>query len=257
MRAPQFLRYVNLIRHIANWQDLLAVKLGRRPAWPLLFQTRRGIEVEVPRELMHDFKQIFMDVCYEVGDLPRPATVVDIGANTGFFSLFAAHRHPGARIIACEPIAENLLHLRRQIERNPAARIECLPIAIAGKTGQIEIGIEDDGVITTTASIAIEQAFHGKHVEVEALSLDDLFRRHGIDRCDLMKLDCEGAEYEILFSASTEVFARIERIAMEIHEIPGATADRSAAAMVRFLLDRGHHVARNNNIIRSWRRATN
>jgi FkbM family methyltransferase len=257
MRAPQFLRYVNLIRHIANWPDLLAVKLGRRPAWPLIFRTRCGIEVEVPRELMHDFKQIFMDVCYEVGDLPRPATVIDIGANTGFFSLFAAHRHPGARIIACEPIAGNLTHLRRQIDRNPSAQIECLPIAIAGKTGQIAIGIEGDGVITTTASIAIEQAFHGKRVEVEALSLDDLFQRQCIKQCDLMKLDCEGAEYEILFSASPDVFARIERIAMEIHEIPGSTDDRTAAGMVRFLLDRGHHVTQDNNIIRSWRRATN
>jgi hypothetical protein len=48
-------------------------------------------------------------------------------------------------------------------------------------------------------------------------TLDDVFTTLAIDRCDLLKLDCEGAEYEIIFGASNATLAKIRHIVAEYH----------------------------------------
>src|SRR5206468_2162739 len=56
-------------------------------------------------ETEYVYKEIFEDECYlrHGVELPRGATVVDVGANIGLFSLFILSRCPDARIYACEP----------------------------------------------------------------------------------------------------------------------------------------------------------
>ena len=50
-----------------------------------------------------------------------------------------------------------------------------------------------------------------------SMSLDDLFALFAIDRCDLLKIDAEGAEYEILLGARPETLAKVRHIAIEYH----------------------------------------
>jgi hypothetical protein len=54
--------------------------------------------------------------------------------------------------------------------------------------------------------------------EIECTTLKDIFILNKIRKCDFLKVDCEGAEYEILFSLPKEFFKRIERIALEYHD---------------------------------------
>ena len=51
-----------------------------------------------------------------------------------------------------------------------------------------------------------------------SVSLAEVFSRLGLDQVDLMKMDCEGAEYPVLFNASDEVLGRIQRMVMEYHD---------------------------------------
>ena len=72
----------------------MAIKFGINNTAPVLFKTRKGIFVEVPRRLLQTFKEIFMDECYMDGlelHVPDNSTVIDIGANAGFFTLFAVN----------------------------------------------------------------------------------------------------------------------------------------------------------------------
>ena len=76
-------------------------------------------------------------------------------------------------------------------------------------------------------------------VQVQAQSLTTLFDKLDIQHCDLMKLDCEGAEYEILFHTPDVVLQCIERIVMEYHDNAGPNTHRD---MARFLTEKGYHV---------------
>src|SRR6266508_6011309 len=74
-------------------------------------------------------------------------------------------------------------------------------------------------------SVVDDRAQNRDHYEiVKAVSLKDIFDAHAVEQCDFLKLDCEGAEYDILFSLAVDYFRRIKRIAMEYH----GEADRSA-----------------------------
>jgi hypothetical protein len=58
----------------------------------------------------------------------------------------------------------------------------------------------------------------GHAVEIRALSLATIFREQQIDRCEFFKIDCEGAEYEILMTLDQAMLNRIGKIACELHE---------------------------------------
>ena len=115
------MRYLHLFRNISNWSLYLAVKFSLTSVDPPLFRTRNNILIEAPRRLLHEFKEIFMEECYMRGlglDIPDSPTIIDIGANAGFFSLFAASRFPGARIFSYEPIEGNFRQLQRNRDLN-------------------------------------------------------------------------------------------------------------------------------------------
>ena len=60
----------------------------------------------------------------------------------------------------------------------------------------------------------------GYSVSVSATTLAEIFKQHGISQCDFLKIDCEGAEYEIMKEVPFEILAHISRIAMEYHLPP-------------------------------------
>jgi FkbM family methyltransferase len=53
---------------------------------------------------------------------------------------------------------------------------------------------------------------------VEVISLGKLFERYKIERCDFLKLDCEGAEFEIIWESDPALLKRVSRIVMEYHD---------------------------------------
>jgi hypothetical protein len=59
---------------------------------------------------------------------------------------------------------------------------------------------------------------------VPATTFDDALRDYRIPTCDFLKMDCEGAEYAILRSISSEGFSRIGRVSMETHDGRGQEA---------------------------------
>jgi hypothetical protein len=81
-------------------------------------------------------------------------------------------------------------------------------------------------------------------IKVEAISLNDLFAANAITRCDFLKLDCEGGEYEILFHASDETLAKIRHICLEYHNhlTPYSDVD-----LGRYLQNKGFQVTTTPN----------
>jgi hypothetical protein len=53
---------------------------------------------------------------------------------------------------------------------------------------------------------------------VKTQSLAEVFEEHAVKRCDMLKLDCEGAEFEILLTLDRAILERIDSISMEYHD---------------------------------------
>lgn len=198
----------------------MATKFGIYNADPILFRTRRGILVEVPQRLLQTFKEIFMDECY-MDELKLHfhdnITVIDIGANAGFFTLFAASRFNCSKVLAYEPIPSNFKQLVQNRGLNADCNIECFQKAVAGHSGTVEIMFDPDDSFTTNATIFQKPHKHNQVIHVPSITLSDIFSKHSIKRCDLLKMDCEGAEYDIIYNCPLECLSRIDQIAMEVH----------------------------------------
>ena len=251
------MRYYNLLRNISNWWLYLLVKFGMTSADPLLFRTREGVAMEVPRRLLQTFKEIFMDECYLKGmEMPVPAkpVILDVGANAGYFSFFAASRFPGARIVACEPVPANfaLLDLNRKL--NPRIRMECLPVAVAGHSGEATLAFDPDDSFTTSATILRNQdGGRTGLLRVSAGTIPDILSQCGLERLDLLKMDCEGSEYDVLYNCPEEFLSGISQIAMEVHK--GSEAGQDMDSLETYLNGAGFTTRRRpGGMMWAWRR---
>jgi len=149
--------------------------------------------------------------------IPPDATVIDVGANIGDFSIQAARRCPGGRVIAIEPLRDLGVLIERQASLNGVTNITWVRAALAGDEGITNAN--RDGSQYATPAAAAEQ--------VPMISLARLVADLGLARIDLLKLDCEGAEWDIL-PAAEPVLARVRQICMEYHAERGWTPQRLA-----------------------------
>jgi FkbM family methyltransferase len=153
--------------------------------------------------------------------LQSGTTVVDIGANQGFFSLYAASM--GARVLAFEPSKSTFETLKKNVDRNKmGGLVSCFNLAVTGASGTADFyeGFDKKGRFISSSPSVIDDNRGGavvKSTVAQTISLDDLFRNHEIGVCDLLKMDCEGAEYQILAAATNYSFDRIRNIALEFH----------------------------------------
>jgi FkbM family methyltransferase len=248
-------RYYNLFKTFNNWWLYLAYKYGLAEIEPLVFETRNGVIVEVPIRLLQTFKEIFMDECYLAGlekQIPGGASVIDIGANAGYFTLFAASRFADARVFSFEPIPVNYAQLERNRNLNSSRKIKCFPKAVAGQTGEISLAFDSKDSFTTSATVFTQADTQREYIKVPCITLQQAMEENGITRCDLLKMDCEGAEYEILYNCPPDYLRRIDQIAMEVHR--GDKEDQNIDALEIFFRQQGFRTRRKPvGMLWAWR----
>jgi len=123
---------------------------------------------------------------------------IDIGANIGGYSLFAAAcAGPRARILAIEPQPEIFERLVYNIGQNPFATIKAMACAVADQDGEITLFVDAENRGETSMRI-VNSGLAGEQIKVPAKSLMNIVLEEGYERIDAMKLDVEGAEDLIL-----------------------------------------------------------
>jgi len=155
-------------------------------------------------------------------------TIVDVGANIGLFSIRAAPL--ARRIIAVEPLPDHFKILQSNLSDPRFRHVAPVQKALSGTSGTLELWVSSN---PGGHSILREVAHGSSSVRVEATTLRDLFADHAIERCNLLKLDCEGAEYESLAATPEDLWARIDRIHLEFHPGPPGWTGEKLAALLR------------------------
>ena len=185
-----------------------------------------ALDYRLNRDGRSAFNEVFIQREYADGfPFYSQATVVDIGAHYGYFSLFAARNLADtARIIAVEPAPENAAVIRKNCSSSGITNIELVECAIGVKAGRQALY----GGRSVNRSLVNDYALGNRDAatdQVDVITLEELLDRSGIERVDFLKLDCEGAEYGILNTATDTLLQRIGCISLEFHDLkrPGAT----------------------------------
>jgi FkbM family methyltransferase len=143
---------------------------------------------------------------YKLKELSRVGLpiIVDVGANQGFFALAARAHNPTARIMCYEPNAQLEEILRHNCSVSGA---EPVLEAVGRQRGFCRLNLQHESNLTTTEPISEGET------GVPVSTLSDVVERAG-GQISLLKLDCEGAEWEILES---DAVAHVNAISMEYH----------------------------------------
>lgn len=185
--------------------------------------------IQVLRELGQDLYEL-RTRRFAPGDV-----AVDVGAHIGAVSIILATLHPEIQVIACEPASRTHAMLLANLETNGVRNVTPVRAAIMGARGTCELVWAPTQSVnaSTTCSAASRSARVAAGWEQEtvaALTLDDLFAEQRIDRCAFLKLDCEGAEWDIVRQA--RALERVTAAAVELH-LPASRRGEGEGALQR------------------------
>jgi len=170
----------------------------------------KEIQLFCPPEagIAKDVVNVLLDDEYRITRLKeRPKTVVDIGANIGLFTLWSAANFRGATVHAYEPNSDLWSYTQANLSQVGASLYR---EGVSNKSGRGSVSYSSESrlgkcEITTAGPVAIT-AFR------------EVLARMG-GGIDLLKLDCEGAEWEILNDANS--LSAVRHVVMEYHLVGG------------------------------------
>lgn len=167
----------------------------------------------------------FIAASVDAYPLPKSGdTVLDIGAHIGAYTMRAAAA--GAKVFAFEPEPGNATVLRKNVGHAAAVHVE--QCAVAATTGERVLGASF-GRSTGGWSLLKTRSPRA----VCCLSLEDIWKRWSLKRVSLLKMDIEGAEYEVLFSAPQTILADIDRLFVETHDVYAGHCLQDLVAFLR------------------------
>jgi FkbM family methyltransferase len=215
--------FLNLIR-----SGGVTIRLRRQK---LQFKARGAMDV-------WSIKETFLDRFYETrGFTIQPNwKIIDIGAGIGEFTLFAA-MHPTTQVFAFEPYPGSFELLQENVRLNGMNNARAFDEAIDALTGELTLDLTSGEPLQFQSQPAQESRGE-RGITVPSLSLADVLAKLDLESCDLLKLDCEGAEYAILFNAPPSTLDRIQRIVMEYHN----TDRHTHKDLILFFVDNGFQV---------------
>jgi FkbM family methyltransferase len=156
--------------------------------------------------------EVFGEHVYDLPGTPEPSVIVDLGGHIGASVLYFSMRYPGARIIAVEPDPGNFKKLRTNV--GGLSQLTAINAAVSDVGGTVTL--YSAGGLDSWKSSTRGAATPWSHpIEVTAFTLDQILANAGVTAVDLLKIDIEGAEYEVL--KSFDGLSQVQTIAGEVH----------------------------------------
>jgi FkbM family methyltransferase len=156
--------------------------------------------------------------------------VIDIGAHIGAFTVFAAKHAKHGQVYAYEPHPENFQLLEENVNLNGLKNVQTFNLGVSGHNGQSKLYIDE-------ANNAGHSMFNvtDSSIAMQLISLSSIFEDNKLEYCDFLKIDCEGAEYEILFNTPRVILDKVGSIIMEYHD--SMYSKKTVQDMVKLLHD--------------------
>lgn len=161
---------------------------------------------------LYIYKEIFVDRCYDLTLDKSAPVIVDIGANSGLFALRMKQLYPSAKISCYEPFPPNFAQLQHTIAINKLKSVTACQKALGARRGTAKLYIHKRNM--GGHSFYATEALSTDCVDVEVVDLqyvlDELQQE-----VDILKIDCEGAEFDILMNLTSAEAGKIRQIIVE------------------------------------------
>lgn len=191
--------YTSIIPHLA----------GNNRSVKSVINSKSGLILELNSFMaFYIFDEIFIQNVYNYNINPKK--IIDIGANIGLFSVWASKRWSPYEIISIEPEPINFSMLERNINLNNMKYAKTINAAVNSDGREIDLYVHktNTGGHSTVKKI-------GSSIKVKATRLEPIICQLDGGKCDLLKMDCEGAEFEIIMQIDSDLSSRIGAIIYE------------------------------------------
>ncbi|MCK5616886.1 FkbM family methyltransferase [Candidatus Pacearchaeota archaeon] len=177
----------------------------------LVLTLRNDGDFAVANELFLDHQYRFCDETIK----KAKNSIIDIGGHLGFFSLMTATLNSDVPIHTFEPHSGNYELLKTNLKNNRIRNVTPKQLAVSDSIGQMELQVSQED-LNHSLEKAIEPT--GETQTVQTITLEKIFQKNRLSKCDLLKLDCEGSEFKIIYGAPKELFKKIDAIFLEYHD---------------------------------------
>jgi FkbM family methyltransferase len=146
-----------------------------------------------------------------------PKVILDIGSNIGTSILYFHEQFPAAKIYGFEPHPDTFRVLQKNVGAIPS--VEIFNYALGAIDQKISLSFDGADFSGFGAKDATSSPLGTiTTAECEAKHAGEVMKHLGLDRVDLIKIDCEGAEYDVLSSLPEEMLRQCKWISGEMHD---------------------------------------
>lgn len=187
----------------------------------------------VTAEINNSTEYDFNDIDFQPGDI-----VIDIGANVGMVSIYLAKKYPFLKIYAFEPEYLNFTNFVKNIKQNEIPEGTITPIRKALSADNTPVTL-DFCPYNTGGSQVFTKKREGciikkENIDVETITIDQIFENFNIEKVKLLKIDCEGAEHEALKKCQKKHLKKIEHLRGEFHEDVRNKSEHSNSDLIKY-----------------------
>jgi len=206
------------IKQIENWHTPIKLYLGISNKDDIVyFKNGTKCIVRNKSDAIAFFENYFLKVNNpnKKFEIKNDDIVIDIGAHIGYFTMYAANNANQGTVYSIEPYKESFKILEKNLKLNNLTNVKSFHAAISKVTEQITLYIDKKNHIGNSIFETDETTESKK---VDSFSLKDFVNNNKIEKIDFLKIDCEGAEFEILLNFDKELMKKINKISAEVHE---------------------------------------
>lgn len=190
------------------------------------------------------FYEVFIRKEYQ--GIKHGDVVVDIGANIGYFSLFALNEG-ASKVYSIEPSEENYTNLKANLSQF-GDKVTTIHRAINHDDSDVVLYINDMSSIHTIFGGNENVAGNSKTITMPGATISSIIDSNNIAHIDFLKIDCEGAEYFLFDNISEEYLKNhINRIFCEVHGFAGSQYDYETKIKAK-LIRCGFEVSENDSL---------
>jgi FkbM family methyltransferase len=168
--------------------------------------------------------------------------IFDIGANIGYLSLiFARATGNNGKVLSFEPEEKNFNDLVENITLNNWTNIEPIKLAISNNKSQLKLFKSKDNNKGSHSTIFNPDILDEDYELVETITIDEFIEIKSITKIDIIKIDVEGAEYEVL-DGMNRILSEIKPIIiMEINDPIQEKRNISSRDLKEKIINYGYH----------------
>ncbi len=172
--------------------------------------------------------------------LKNDSIVFDIGANSGFFSLFSSLIAKGGSIHAFEPAPRPYQNFSQSVKINNIKNIKVNNVCVGAKKGRVEFYVASHSDVSSLKVTPYQKK--NKTILIEMITLEEYCKVNTVRKLDLIKIDVEGGERDILFSSKNILRKFKPLLVVEFSNLTAQVFDYHPNEVYDFLVKLGYNI---------------